>query len=539
MDQLVIIDGPGKGQWFPLVAPISHVIGRDRLCDVRVESSRLSRRHARIYWDVATYAYYVEDLGSASRWGAASIARFVLTGFRRWRRLPRTFINDQEITRPTRLMRGDLIRVGDVTFRLEPGVAAEMTAPAGPCDPQIPPSVRPCHSLAGKIPPRATRNNPPRMHLSQSSPEEKMLDAVADATLRSDPYAAVQKAVRRELAMGGVTPQTAPCLRELIDWKLLVSDVDVPAERWGAVIEQIHAELVAKNDDTVRCTVFAPAGAAVAETILVQVFAHTPQQAGKALDLAKEFDAQAQRRGFKNLAVPMPLKSLLTVHLVMPGLEVDPAVQELTWNGKPAAVQFSVSVPATHRAGAVIGTVTIGHEGAPLGHIKFKLDVVSARAKPTRLEPCGEAACRYRKAFVSYASADRVEVLKRVQLLQRVGIECFQDVLNLEPGSRWEKELYRHIDESDLFLLFWSTPARASQWVRQELLYALQRRAGNDMAPPEIMPVVIEGPPPPPPPEELRHLHFNDYFLYLLAGQRQVDATRGAGGEPKRPRPPE
>jgi hypothetical protein len=46
--------------------------------------------------------------------------------------------------------------------------------------------------------------------------------------------------------------------------------------------------------------------------------------------------------------------------------------------------------------------------------------------------------------------------------------------------------------------------------------YALRSKGGDDLAPPEIKPIVIEGPPPPPPPMELGHLHFNDYLLYFM-----------------------
>jgi hypothetical protein len=112
-------------------------------------------------------------------------------------------------------------------------------------------------------------------------------------------------------------------------------------------------------------------------------------------------------------------------------------------------------------------------------------------------------------------------VLKRVQMLARLKMSFFQDVLHLEPGSRWERELYRHIDECDLFLLFWSRAARDSKWVLKEARYALSRQGGNDLAPPEIVPVVLEGPPPVEPPDDLKGLHFNDSLLYFMA----ADAT--------------
>ena len=89
-------------------------------------------------------------------------------------------------------------------------------------------------------------------------------------------------------------------------------------------------------------------------------------------------------------------------------------------------------------------------------------------------------------------------------------------MLYLEPGDRWEKSLYKYIDESDLFLLFWSSAAKASEWVTKEWQYALERKGSNEMNPPEIVPVIIEGPPPVEPPPELAHLHFNDPLIYFM-----------------------
>jgi hypothetical protein len=33
-------------------------------------------------------------------------------------------------------------------------------------------------------------------------------------------------------------------------------------------------------------------------------------------------------------------------------------------------------------------------------------------------------------------------VLKRVQMLRMMRIDCFQDVLDVAPGDRWDPELY-------------------------------------------------------------------------------------------------
>jgi len=129
----------------------------------------------------------------------------------------------------------------------------------------------------------------------------------------------------------------------------------------------------------------------------------------------------------------------------------------------------------------------------------------------------GEEVKRYQKAFISYASEDRPIVLKRVQMLNAVGIQYFQDLINLGPGDRWEKELYKNIDDCDLFLLFWSGSAKKSTWVHKEIQYAVTRKQGDEYAPPEIKPVIIEGPPIPQPPEELQHIHFSDCLLYFMS----------------------
>ena len=65
-------------------------------------------------------------------------------------------------------------------------------------------------------------------------------------------------------------------------------------------------------------------------------------------------------------------------------------------------------------------------------------------------------------------------------------------------------------------MLFWSTASKESKWVTKEVQYALARKGGDDSRPPEIVPVLIEGPPVPLPNPELAHLHFNEKLLYYM-----------------------
>jgi hypothetical protein len=264
--------------------------------------------------------------------------------------------------------------------------------------------------------------------------------------------------------------------------------------------------------------VFAPPAVERGDIFLVQVFAHLPEQTALTESLAHRYDDAAQPRGSFPLDSRVMAGERLSFELSLPGLVVDDSVQSMVWAGQPESVQFAVTVPTKFSPRTVIGTVTVSRDLVPMGHVKFKVSVSESgdvREQPTQTER-GLDMHRYSRAFISYASADRDEVLKRTQMLDRVHIGFFQDLLSLEPGQRWERQLYREIDNCDVFFLFWSSAARKSEWVLKEVHYAMERNGGDDLAPPEILPVIIEGPPPVEAPPELAHLHLNDRMIYFM-----------------------
>jgi hypothetical protein len=294
----------------------------------------------------------------------------------------------------------------------------------------------------------------------------------------------------------------------------LLADDSVPRSPEGSAVDST------RPGDRVECSVFAPPMVSPGSVFLIQVFAHISGRAREAMHRAKEFDADSARRAIKTLESSVSRGTKLAFCLTMPGLQVDDPMQSMVWSGTTESVQFGVSVPERCHLGGVVGTITISQDSIPIGHIKFTLTVAAIlpadQAHPApSISAVGDAAKRYETAFVSYASADRTKVLERVQVLPMFKIKTFQDVLDLGPGERWEQSLYRHIDESDIFLLFWSNAAKRSKWVRKEVQYALDRKHGDEWALPEIGPVIIEGPPVPPPWKELAHLHFNDRIIYF------------------------
>jgi len=273
--------------------------------------------------------------------------------------------------------------------------------------------------------------------------------------------------------------------------------------------------------DSVMCSVFTPPAAYIGGNILVQVFAHLVDDSEAVKRIAAEFDEQSKRLASKLLTNEVRRNAKLTFCISMPGLEIDEPVQELVWCGQPDVVQFGVHVPKDLNEREIVGTIYVSQNGVPFGHVKFLLRIGEASAlAPANTKPEKSSSWkRYEYAFISYAAEDRTEVLKRVQMLPRFHIDFFQDLLTLEPGDQWEDLIFENIDRSDVFFLFWSTAARNSEWVMNEIRHALKRKGIDRLARPEIVPVMIEGPPPVPPPAELQDIHFNDRFMYFMNAQ--------------------
>jgi len=268
----------------------------------------------------------------------------------------------------------------------------------------------------------------------------------------------------------------------------------------------------------------------------VQVFAHLASQLTQVAGMAEAADANARRRDSVELDEPIERGQELAFELTMRGLEVqEPATMRLVWKGKPKSVKFDVHVPEDCQPKSVTGTVSVYYLSVPIGSLRFKLDIIprgQAEGAATRPSFPEQKFKRYRYAFISYASEDRAEVLRRVQVLPLVAIEYFHDITSLDPGDRWAKKLYGEIDKSDVFFLFWSKAARDSEWVEKEVLYAIGRKHGDEDAAPDIKPVILEGPPPVVPPDSLRSLHFNDKMMYFISVEDSLRAARNEGTPP-------
>jgi TIR domain-containing protein len=276
----------------------------------------------------------------------------------------------------------------------------------------------------------------------------------------------------------------------------------------------VGSNAIAPQD--VDVTVFAPSVVLPREEVIVQVILHTLDREAEAHARARKSDAAVEALASVPLTVKIRENDNVRISLECENAWSPEPVQATTWNGRLVHVYFALHMPPADARTFVRPKLRIFVNGVPAGQLIFKIEIRSS-APGVPPSPVGQSARVFRKPFLSYASEDRLQVLKAAQVLDALKMDYFQDILKLSPGDRWERRLYTEIETSDLFLLFWSRHAQQSEWVIREAEYALQHAKEAASEPPlEIIPILLEGPPPPQPPESLKDIHFNDPIRHII-----------------------
>jgi hypothetical protein len=270
-------------------------------------------------------------------------------------------------------------------------------------------------------------------------------------------------------------------------------------------------------------SVFAPGSVAPGRTFFVEVWVAASDDRDEMTERATA-SGRLVERGDRNL-VDLERDVVITVVLTLPDFEVIDPISTLGWDGSIRNVGFLVKAPEDLSPGLHPGLVKLMRGGVPFATIAFDVEVALA-APEVAMEAARHAEMRrIRRAFASYAGPDRAEVLRRVQGIEATGMRVFLDIVRLRSGDAWEPVLFREIEASDGFFLFWSRAAAASPWVEREWRHALDRR-GLDF----IDPLPLEDPRLAPPPPELAAKHFNDMMLIHLAAERALAAEAAQGG---------
>jgi CHASE2 domain-containing sensor protein len=192
----------------------------------------------------------------------------------------------------------------------------------------------------------------------------------------------------------------------------------------------------------------------------------------------------------------------LSARLRIEGITEGDLEEEIIWNRNIAKAKFHVEYPRSKIQENHSGLAAIYAQGMKVATLHFSF---SNSGKSV-----AEAQSGHRKAFACYSSADRDQVLARIQGMQKAmpKLEVFIDVLSLRAGQNWEEELKKAIRSCDCFYLFWSKNASSSKEVEKEWKCALEERG-----PGFIDPVPLVSPEEAPPPPELCNVHFNDWTL--------------------------
>jgi hypothetical protein len=221
------------------------------------------------------------------------------------------------------------------------------------------------------------------------------------------------------------------------------------------------------------------------------------------------------------VAAAIPEGSVLGVFVQSKGLDVADARRVLVWRGQAKVESFTCAVRAESGA-RVSGSVFITLGGLLIARADFAF-AIAATSAPS-LKQVQYHVERPTAAFVSYASANRIEVLCCLQGVQKVApdLDIFIDVDRLRSGDDWDSKLTAFISTSDVMYLFWSRHAAASEWVRREWTLGLSQKGVGF-----IDPFVLESPELVPPPPELAALHFNDRYLLLRLAQQFIEQEKG------------
>lgn len=260
---------------------------------------------------------------------------------------------------------------------------------------------------------------------------------------------------------------------------------------------------------TVNAMAFAPKRLRAGEYDLVQVIVHASHLAEEAKRRAQAADKSTTAASAPEELGEVSKGSSITISLSATNAVVQDPPLTQRWTGTLS--NFSFRVCANGQSKSVALSAEIAVDGTPMARMQFKRDVAkTVSASDLIAGLVTTKLSRFKRVFFSYSSVDRAKVIEEAKRYEKLGIRFFHDVLSMDPGERWEKKLYLEIDRCDLFLLFWSSHAKASPWVMKEAERAWQRQARNGGKRPHLRPKLIEEPPPLPDQQWLKEFHFND-----------------------------
>ena len=218
-------------------------------------------------------------------------------------------------------------------------------------------------------------------------------------------------------------------------------------------------------------------------------------QAGNA-DQARSQATQTIARGAEIMVVPE-----------LPGCRFNPPRASFLWledwhraefrmQATPDLPEFALGQAVNGRVAFYVGPVLVAE--VPIWtHVRAEADASAADQPDTQV-----TADPYQRIFLSYSHKDVLIVQQLERAYTVLGMQSLRDVHVLRSGEEWHPALLRHIEQADIFQLYWSNNAKHSTYTEHEWRHALKQTR-----PSFIRPLYWEHPMPDPPPE-LAAIHF-------------------------------
>lgn len=310
--------------------------------------------------------------------------------------------------------------------------------------------------------------------------------------------------------------------QDALDFRNLVEDVAamvVGRIQGKAAQETAGSTLSPLVSEEVHLGVAAPGAVCPGEEFVARVAAYTEAHRSEVVQVIAQEAPSAQPRLDLETCRWHP-GTKVTVRLDAHYVEVSNPIQTFKWNGAWCVLRFDAKVPVDIEVNTIILRFDIAVEGLPI--VAIRPEIAVSRKEKEKETISSVSVIAPSRAFASYAKKDRRDVLGRVRSLQIfTGIDVFLDCLSIRPGEEWKSKLKKEIHERDVFWLFWSRSAMASEWVEWEWRTALAEKSLAKIQPHPLEPLELA-----PPPKELSSLQFGAMYEWYVSQLRESPITR-------------
>lgn len=191
--------------------------------------------------------------------------------------------------------------------------------------------------------------------------------------------------------------------------------------------------------------------------------------------------------------------SSITARPMLEGFQFNPSSVSIGLYERWHRFDFRLRATCAPLNTAVNGFLTFTAGGVIVADVPLSIFVGESPSSPPAFS---DRVKLYQAIFASYSRSDGHIVDRVERVCKTLGMDYLRDIHALRSGEEWTPCLLSLIERADVFQLFWSTSALASENVSKEWRHAISLERKNFVRP------VYWRRPTAPIPRELKHLHF-------------------------------